>query len=62
MDKQKQIEEMERFIITTRDILTNILMVRGRPVNNTTKKECYDCLEKLQGLYKTNEFMSDRVF
>ena len=58
----KQMAEMARLIITTRDILTNILMVRGRPVNNTTKKECYDCLEKLQGLYKTNEFMSDRVF
>lgn len=62
MNDKKQIEEMEKFIIKTRNILKNILLVGSRPVKNTSKKDCYFCLMNLQELYKSNSSISDKDF
>ena len=61
-DQGKQIEEMENFIIKTRNILRNILLTNSRPIKNTSKKDCYFCLIKLQELYKSNNSISDEDF
>ena len=61
-DQGKQIEEMENFIIKTRNILRNILLTDSRPIKNTSKKDCYFCLMKLQELYKSNNSISDEDF
>ena len=61
-DRRKQIEEMENFIIKTRNILRNILLTNSRPIKNTSKKDCYFCLMKLQELYKSNNAISDEDF
>ena len=62
MNDKTQIEEMEKFIIKTRNILKNILLVGSRPVKNTSKKDCYFCLMNLQELYKSNSSISDKDF
>ena len=62
MDTEKQIKEMEEFIIKTRNILRNILLTDSRPIKNTSKKDCYFCLMKLQELYKSNNSLSDKDF
>ena len=61
-DQKKKIEEMENFIIKTRNILRNILLTNSRPIKNTSKKDCYFCLIKLQELYKSNNSISDEDF
>lgn len=61
-DKEKHIEEMEKFIIKTRNILRNILLTDSRPIKNTSKKDCYLCLMELQELYKSNNSISDKDF
>ena len=61
-DQGKKIEEMENFIIKTRNILRNILLTNSKPIKNTSKKDCYFCLTKLQELYKSNNSISDEDF
>ena len=61
-DQGKQIEEMENFIIKTRNILRSILLTNSRSIKNTSKKDCYFCLMKLQELYKSNNSISDEDF
>lgn len=60
--QEKHIEEMEKFIIKTRNILRNILLTDSRPIKNTSKKDCYLCLMELQELYKSNNSISDKDF
>ena len=42
--------------------LRNILLTDSRPIKNTSKKDCYFCLMKLQELYKSNNSISDKDF
>ena len=62
MEEKEMIEEMEKFIIKTRNILKNILLAGLRPVKNTSRKDCYFCLMNLQELYKSNTSISDKDF
>lgn len=47
-------------VAETRMWLRKILIVQGRPVKNTSKKEAYEVLEKLQDLYKSGFIWTDR--
>lgn len=65
MDLFKLLEEKniyEKLIKQTRELLEKILLARGKPIKNTSKKDVYEIAQKLQEKYQTNRGIDDETF
>ena len=55
-------KELIEIFVKIRNIMSkNILMVNGRPVKNTTKKDVYKFVEFLQSIFMSNLIKDDYI-